>query len=123
MAIQSDGSLGATAGGTPIDGGTLQFLGPTTSTRAVTLNAGGGTFSTLSTNVTLGGSISGPGSLTKTGAGTVTLSGVSSYLGTTTVDQGTLQAGAINAFAPTSALRSTPQPCSISTASIRPLAR
>ena len=103
LAIQSDGSLGATAGGLTIDGGTLQFLGPTTSTRAVTLNAGGGTFSTLSTNVTLGGSISGPGSLTKTGAGIVTLSGVSSYLGTTTVDQGTLQAGAINAFAPTSA--------------------
>ena len=40
LAIQSDGSLGATAGGLTIDGGTLQFLGPTTSTRTVMTDPG-----------------------------------------------------------------------------------
>ena len=36
------------------------------------------------------GAISGPAALTKTGAGTVTISGASTYTGTTTINQGTL---------------------------------
>ena len=39
------------------------------------------------------------GGLTKVGGGTFTLSGISSYLGATAVNAGTLQAGAANAFA------------------------
>ena len=50
-----------------------------------------------------GGMSGGSGGLTKVGGGTFTLSGISSYLGATAVNAGTLQAGAINAFAPLSA--------------------
>jgi autotransporter-associated beta strand protein len=43
------------------------------------------------------------GSLVKVGAGVLTLSGVSSYSGPTNVNAGTLQAGAANDLAPSSA--------------------
>jgi autotransporter-associated beta strand protein len=102
LAIFNDNSLGATAGGLTIDGGTLEFLGAVTSSRSITLNPSGGTFYTVGVNATLGGPISGLGGLTKTGAGTLTLSGANSYMGATIVDLGTLQAGATNVFASTS---------------------
>ena len=58
-------------------------------------------FNNLSTTVS--GPISGAGgSLFKVGTGTLTLSGASSYTGITNVVAGTLQAGAVNAFAPQS---------------------
>jgi autotransporter-associated beta strand protein len=100
LAITADGSLGASSGTLTINGGTLQYSGPgpITSTRDVVLNAGGGTFLTSSNSATLGGNISGAGSLTKDGIGTLTLSGSSTYIGTTLVKLGTLQAGAVNAF-------------------------
>ena len=82
------------AGGLAFGGGTLQFLSGFTTNRTVTLNAGGGTFDTNGNNATLAGTIGGTGGLTKVGAGTMTLSGASTYLGGTTVNAGTLQAGA-----------------------------
>ncbi|MBX9841204.1 MAG: autotransporter domain-containing protein [Xanthobacteraceae bacterium] len=104
LSITADGSLGASGGVLTMDGGTLQFLNTTTSTRNVTLTANGGTFNTLGSPVTLGGTISGVGgSLTKTGLGILTLSGTSTYDGATTVEQGTLQAGANNVFSNVSA--------------------
>lgn len=103
LSISSDGSLGSAAGGVTFNGGTLQFLGAITSTRSFTLNAGGGTFETIGADVTLSGPIGGAGGLTKTGIGRVTLSGASTYLGPTVVDVGTLQAGAANVFASSSA--------------------
>ena len=103
LAVSSDTNLGAAAGGLGFGGGTLQFLAGFTTNRTVTLNAGGGTFDTNGNNATLAGAIGGAGGLTKVGAGTLTLSGASTYLGGTTVNAGTLQAGATNAFAPFSA--------------------
>jgi outer membrane autotransporter protein len=103
LAVAADPNLGAASGGLSFGGGTLQFLSGFTTNRAVTLNAGGGTFDTNGNSPTLGGTISGSGAFTKIGSGTLTLSGSSSYLGGTSVNAGTLQAGAANAFAPGSA--------------------
>jgi outer membrane autotransporter protein len=103
LAVAADNNLGNAAGGLSFNGGTLQFLSGFTTNRAVTLNAGGGTFDTDANNATLAGAIGGIGGLTKTGAGALTLASTSSYTGATAVNGGTLQAGAANAFAPLSA--------------------
>ena len=91
LAVSADNNLGAGAGDLAFGGGTLQYLAGFSSNRAVTLNAGGGSFDTNSNNATLGGTLSGIGGLTKVGAGTLTLSGVGTYAGATTVSAGTLQ--------------------------------
>jgi autotransporter-associated beta strand protein len=76
----------------------LQFLSGFSTTRAVTLNAGGGTFDTNGNDATLGGPISGAGGLTKIGAGTLTLAGGNSYSGGTALNAGTLAVGSSNAL-------------------------
>ena len=62
-------------------GGTLQFLSGFTTSRAVTLNGGGGTFDTNGNSATLAGVIGGTGGLTKIGDGTLTLAGANTYSG------------------------------------------
>jgi outer membrane autotransporter protein len=103
LAAAADANLGAASGGLAFDGGTLRFLSGFTTNRAVTLNAGGGTFDTNGNNATLGGAVSGTGGLTKIGGGALTLLGSSTYTGATAVNAGMLQAGAANVFAPASA--------------------
>jgi autotransporter-associated beta strand protein len=67
-------------------------------------NNGALTFN-LASDKNYSGSISGSGSLTKTGSGTLTLTGTgNTYSGDTTVNAGTLQAGAAGAFSPNSAV-------------------
>ena len=85
-------------------GGTLQIAGANiVSALPIVLQAAGGTVDTNGNNATLSGAISGPGGMTKIGAGTLTLSGSSTYTGATSVNAGTLQAGAVNALSPFSA--------------------
>ena len=85
-------------------GGTLQIGGANiVSALPITLMSQGGTIDTNGNSATLSGAISGPGGLTKIGTGTLTLSGSSIYTGATSVNAGTLQAGAVNAFSPFSA--------------------
>jgi autotransporter-associated beta strand protein len=75
--------------------GTLQYTGATaSSTKKFTMATGGtGAFQidTAGTTLTLSGIIDGSGALSKTGAGTLSLSGVNTYSGGTTVSAGTLQ--------------------------------
>ena len=74
------------------DGGTLEFTGASGRTnRAITLDDGGGTFNTA-TSLTLAGTVSGIGTLTKTGSGTVVLTGANTY-GDTVISGGALQVG------------------------------
>ena len=75
LAVTADANLGAASGGLAFGGGTLQFLAGFITNRAVTLNAGGGTFDTNGNNATLAGAIGGAGGLTKVGVGTMTLLG------------------------------------------------
>jgi fibronectin-binding autotransporter adhesin len=95
LAVESDSNLGT--GPLSFDGGTLEALaagGGITSSKAVTLAAGGGAFlADPGTNSTLSGVIGGTGAFTKDGAGTLTLSGENTYSGGTTISAGTLQLG------------------------------
>jgi outer membrane autotransporter protein len=92
LAVNSDANLGA--GPLSFNGGTLQARaigGGITSTKAVTLNAGGGTFlADPGTASTFSGVISGPGALVKAGLGTLTLMGTNTYTGGTSFNDGTL---------------------------------
>src|SRR5271157_894805 len=103
LAVNSDANLGSAplslgTGPLSFNGGTLEALGAgggITSSKVITLNAGGGTFlADAGTTSTLNGAISGVGSLTKDGLGTlaltVALTGTSTYGGDTIVKGGTL---------------------------------
>ena len=74
------------------NGGTLQASGSFSTTLPMTLgtSGGGAAFDTAGYAVTLSGSLSGPGSLTKVDSGTLTLSASNSYTGDTIVDNGKL---------------------------------
>jgi autotransporter-associated beta strand protein len=92
--------LGA-GGSISFNGGTLQFTGASGGTdRNITLNSSGGTFKT-DTALTLNGAISGAGGLTKTGAGTVMLTSTETYVGNTTISNGTLSLGSLASLAST----------------------
>ncbi|SEC82513.1 autotransporter-associated beta strand repeat-containing protein [Bradyrhizobium lablabi] len=101
LAISADNNLGANTGGLTFNGGALQFGAgfDLANTRAITLNAGGGTFDTNRFNTMVSQAIGGTGALVKAGSGMLTLSGVNTYTGGTTVEAGTLRAGATGAFA------------------------
>ncbi|MGN6322944.1 MAG: autotransporter-associated beta strand repeat-containing protein [Dyella sp.] len=79
------------AGGTTISAGSLQIGdgGTTGSVSGPIVNNGALIFD-RSDAVSFNGAISGRGSLTKEGAGTLTLSGMNSYAGVTTINAGTL---------------------------------
>ena len=72
------------------DGGSLKTNAGITSNRATVLTGNGGTFDTNGFDSTLSGVINGVGGLTKTGAGKLTLTGLNTYTGATTVSLGKL---------------------------------
>lgn len=88
--VSADSGLGDTSGKVTFDGGTLQWGAAFDSARDITLNSGGGTFDTNGYNSTLSGVISGDGAFTKKGASTLTLSGVNTFTGDTTINAGNL---------------------------------
>ncbi len=99
---QASGPTGSA--GPVFTGGTLLIAGANVaSSLPISLQNQGGIVDTNGNNATFSGAISGPGGLSKIGAGTLTLSGQSTYTGATAVNVGTLQAGAVNAFSPSSA--------------------
>jgi autotransporter-associated beta strand protein len=103
--VSSDNALGAprtaVALGDATSSGTLAIASASfASPRPVQLGSVGGTIETVgsTTNATLTGNISGTGGLVKDGAGALTLTGANTYGGTTTVNAGTLRAGAADVF-------------------------
>ncbi|WP_395397577.1 autotransporter outer membrane beta-barrel domain-containing protein [Novosphingobium sp. BL-8A] len=90
LQVSSDANLGAASGGLSLNGGTLHTTASFTTSRAVAL-AGNGSFETdADTTLALDGLVSGAGGLTKAGDGTLTLTADNSYAGATKVAAGTL---------------------------------
>lgn len=87
--VDSDSTLGDSAGGLSFNGGTLRNTEAFSIERDVALNTDGGTFQSEA-DLTVNGVISGVGVLTKTGAGTLTFTAANSYAGGTMVREGTL---------------------------------
>jgi fibronectin-binding autotransporter adhesin len=70
----------------------------------VTLGSATLTVGVSNASTAYGGAISGAGGVTKAGSGQWTLSGANSYTGATTINEGTLVAGAANTLSPGSAV-------------------
>ncbi|MBS7811018.1 autotransporter-associated beta strand repeat-containing protein [Roseococcus pinisoli] len=97
--VAADSALGASSGGLTFNNGFLDTTASFTSSRAITLNAGGGTFEpSAGTTLTLTGLISGAGGLGMNGPGTLVLSSGNTYLGDTVLNGGTVVISADSAF-------------------------
>ena len=104
LSISSDANLGNASGGLTFNGGTLQLTGGANlaSTRAITLNAAGGTFDIGGNTTTFSQSFGGVGPVTFTN-GTAILSAANTYGGATTVtNSGFLAANVAGALSPNS---------------------
>ncbi|MFB6340816.1 autotransporter-associated beta strand repeat-containing protein [Saccharicrinis sp. FJH62] len=74
-----------------IDGGILRYSGADASTnRGLTLGSNGAIIETSALSLTLDGTVTGLGSLTKRGSATLKISGANSYQGGTIIQEGTL---------------------------------
>ena len=101
LSISADSGLGsapgsATAGHLTLNGGTLESTANFTlnSNRGIALGASNGIIDVNSgTTLTYGGIMAGSGTLTKVDSGTLTLSGVNTYSGSTTISAGTISIG------------------------------
>ncbi len=99
LQISSDTNLGNTSGGLSIsNASTLELLAGVNSARDVVLNTGSETIQADTGTSVFSGVLSGAGGLRKTGGGVVSLGGVNTYLGGTTLDAGTLSIGNDNAL-------------------------
>ena len=87
--VGNDYNLGS-GGGLVFNGGVLQAVATgLSSSRSITLNAGGGTFDTNGLASTLGGAISGAGGLVVVSGGTLTVAGgANTFAGGTTIQSG-----------------------------------
>ncbi|MGL3820139.1 autotransporter-associated beta strand repeat-containing protein [Sphingopyxis sp. R3-92] len=83
LQIEADGNLGDAGGAVRFDGGTLQTTATFTSARDAQLIGTGGFRTDGGTTLTLTGALSGAGSFTKNGAGTLVLGGGGTFGGAT----------------------------------------
>lgn len=83
LQVGSDANFGAAGGAIRFDGGTLHTTARFTSTRGVELIGAGGLRTDAGTTLTLAGALSGAGSFTKGGTGTLVLDGSGAFGGAT----------------------------------------
>lgn len=95
LAVGADNALGNGAGALSFNGGTLRLNASfdVSASRAVTLDAQGGTLDTQGFTSKIAQAMTGAGAFTKAGAGTLVLTGANGYAGGTTIAAGTLQVG------------------------------
>lgn len=91
LSIDRDANLGAASGALVLANGALNTRADMTSSRSIGLTGFGAFLVDPATTLTLGGVISGTGSLAKGSAGTLVLSGINTYEGGTSISGGTLQ--------------------------------
>jgi fibronectin-binding autotransporter adhesin len=97
--VAADSAMGAASGGLTFDNGYLDTTASFTSSRAITINAGGAAIEPSGgTTLTLTGVISGVGGLGMNGPGKLVLSGVNTYSGQTVLNAGTASIAADSAF-------------------------
>ena len=96
--VSQDTSLGDLSGGLTFDVGALHTIATFQTDRTVTLDGEGRFLPDAGTTLTLGGAVSGLGSLVMGGAGELVLAAPATYAGDTIVAAGTLSAGAANMF-------------------------
>ena len=100
------GEINSTTGGITLENNTQNWNGDFAFSGTTDLNMGAGAISMNASRIltinagtlAVGGSISGPGSLTKNGSGTLVLSGSNSYTSGTVINAGTLNATSANAL-------------------------
>jgi outer membrane autotransporter protein len=90
LSVSADANLGAAGSGLTFNNGTLDTTASFNSNRTITLDGAGAIGVDIANTLGLNGPIGGIGTLIKYGAGTLTLGGVNSYGGGTTVTAGTL---------------------------------
>ena len=106
LALAHDNALG-TGPLTTLGSGGVAYASGVTINNPIILNSNDTELNVRLGIATQAGNISelnGPRSLEKTGTGTLVLTGANTYTGSTSVNQGTLQAGAANTLSPASAL-------------------
>ncbi|SMG60855.1 autotransporter outer membrane beta-barrel domain-containing protein [Cedecea sp. NFIX57] len=90
LQVAENGALGSDASLLTFDGGTLQLSNSFDLDRPITLESAGGTLDTQAFNTAISQGVTGSGSLIKLGSGALTMIGDSTYTGTTTLAEGSL---------------------------------
>jgi autotransporter-associated beta strand protein len=98
LQIASDANLGASTAALTFNGGMLHTTGNVVSQRTLNLAANAIVATDAGTSLTSTGTVTGTGGLVKDGAGTLSIAGVASHSGGTTVNEGTLVLSGNNTY-------------------------
>ncbi|SDG66878.1 autotransporter-associated beta strand repeat-containing protein [Dyella sp. 333MFSha] len=98
LQIASDTNLGASTSGLTFNGGSLHTTGNIVTQRTLNLAGNATVVSDAGTSFTAAGAVVGNGGLVKNGEGTLSITGVASHTGGTTVNEGTLVLSGNNTY-------------------------
>jgi len=98
LQIASDANLGASTSALTLNGGSLHTTGNVATQRTLNLAKNAVVTTDAGTSLTTAGTVTGTGGLVKDGAGTLSITGVASHSGGTTVNEGTLVLSGNNTY-------------------------